>query len=119
MAPVLFLFLITAFSESLEVVWKHNKIEVVTLKSVTEEDFVQGKGAIKSHTIAQYQERSLTAVEIIQCLYVDDGAFIFESRNGIEKEENLIYDHFARFGLEMHIGNETTESKTECVFPPP
>ncbi|KAL7552342.1 hypothetical protein ACHAWF_015574 [Thalassiosira exigua] len=119
MAPVLFLFLMTAFAESLEVVWKRNNIEGVTLKSVAEDDFAQGKGAIKSHTIAQYQARPLTAVEIIQCLYVDDGAFVFQSRNGIEKGANLIYDHFARFGLEMHIGDETTDSETECVYSPP
>ncbi|KAL7552852.1 hypothetical protein ACHAWF_016100 [Thalassiosira exigua] len=119
MAPVLFLFLMTAFAESLEVVRKCNNIKVVTLKSVTEEDFVQGKGAIKSHTIAQYQARSLIAVAIIQCMYVDECAFIFESRNGIEKGANFTYDHFVRFGLEMHIGDETTDSKTKCVYPPP
>ena len=27
--------------------------------------------------------------------------------------------HFARFGLEMHIGRGSSESKTECVFFPP
>jgi hypothetical protein len=31
----------------------------------------------------------------------------------------LIYHHFARFGLEMHIGRGSSESKTECVFFPP
>jgi hypothetical protein len=31
----------------------------------------------------------------------------------------LIYHHFARFGLEMHIGCGTLELKTECVFFPP
>ncbi|KAL7523872.1 LOW QUALITY PROTEIN: hypothetical protein ACHAWF_000713, partial [Thalassiosira exigua] len=109
MALVLFLFLMTAFAESLEVVWKRDNIEVVTL--VTEDDFVRGKGAIKSHTIAQYELRTQTAVAIIQCLYVDDGAFIFESINGIEKWTNMIYKYFARFGLEMHRGNKIIDSK--------
>ncbi len=31
----------------------------------------------------------------------------------------LIFHHFARFGLEMHIGWGETASKTECVFFPP
>jgi hypothetical protein len=32
----------------------------------------------------------------------------------------LLYRHFGRLGLEMHIGcGETTPLKTECVFFPP
>ncbi len=31
----------------------------------------------------------------------------------------LIYHHFARFGLEMHIGHGNLESKTKCIFFPP
>ncbi|KAL7523094.1 hypothetical protein ACHAXR_000019, partial [Thalassiosira sp. AJA248-18] len=31
MAPVLFLFLMTAFAEVLEIVWKENEVEVVTV----------------------------------------------------------------------------------------
>ena len=31
----------------------------------------------------------------------------------------LVYRHFARFGMEMHIGRGSSESKTECVFFPP
>ncbi|EJK67754.1 hypothetical protein THAOC_11175, partial [Thalassiosira oceanica] len=58
---------------------------------------------------------------LVKCLYVDDGAFPFNSENktrlAIGCED--IYDHFARFGLEMHIGRtvngKETASKTECV----
>ena len=35
------------------------------------------------------------------------------------KGVKLIYDHFKRFGLEMHIGKGAKPSKTECVFFPP
>ena len=31
---------------------------------------------------------------------------------------NLIYSHFTRFGLEMHISRDNQQSKTECVFFP-
>jgi len=31
----------------------------------------------------------------------------------------LVYRHFARFGLEMQIGRNGGESKTECVFSQP
>ena len=119
MAPVLFLFLMTAFAETLEVVWRENDINVVTVQSMSETDFESGKGAIKSHTPAQYMSPSLTAQEIFQCLYVDDGAFIFGSRDDLARGLNLVYEHFARFGLEMHIGRGDSASKTECVFFPP
>jgi hypothetical protein len=61
----------------------------------------------------------LTAVEILQCLYVDNGAFIFVSRANMMQGLALIYQHFGRLGLEMHIGRGENPSKTECIFFPP
>jgi hypothetical protein len=63
--------------------------------------------------------RMLTAVKILQCLYIDDGAFIFASRADMAQGLALVYCHFGRLGLEMHIGRGETPSKTECVFFPP
>ena len=51
-------------------------------------------------------------------LYVDNGAFAFETRRDMEIGANLIFKHFARFGLQMHVGSKSKPSKTECVFPP-
>ena len=50
-------------------------------------------------------------------LYVDDGAFLFTSRNDLEKGGNIIFSHFLRFGLKMHIGKDGSyqDSKTEAV----
>jgi hypothetical protein len=61
----------------------------------------------------------LSAYEIFQCLYVDDGAFPFDTQDSLSKGMNLVFKHFTRFGLEMHIGRNGGESKTECVFYPP
>ncbi len=61
----------------------------------------------------------LSAYEIFQCFYVDDGTFPFDTRDSLSKGMNLVFKHFARFGLEMHIGRNGGESKTECVFFPP
>ncbi len=61
----------------------------------------------------------LSAYEIFQCLYVDDGAFPFNTQDSLSKGMNLVFKHFARFGLEIHIGRNGGESKTECVFFPP
>jgi hypothetical protein len=120
MAPVLFLFLMSAFSETLEEVWKEKGIKVVTVQTASEADFADGKGAIKSHNARQYMSRALSAFEILQCLYVNDGAFIFSTRSELEKGLDMIFCHFAKFGLEMHIERGDTKSKTECVlFTPP
>ena len=94
MAPVLFLFLMSAFAETLEVAWREAGIEVCTVQSVTGTRLTAGNLA-----------RNLTAVEIFQCfLYVDDGAFISSSRDNLIQGIDLIHNHFARLGLEMHIG---------------
>jgi hypothetical protein len=49
---------------------------------------------------------------------VDDGAMLFENREDLKKGTNLIMSHFVRFGLEMHIGCNEKQSKTECVYFP-
>ena len=53
-------------------------------------------------------------------LYVNDGAFTFETRKDMEIGSNLVFEHFNRFGFKMHIGSKSKISKTECViFPAP
>ena len=49
-------------------------------------------------------------------LYIDDSAFVFESRTNIKRGITLLSDHFARFGLKMHMGTETNPSNTKCIF---
>ena len=39
-------------------------------------------------------------------LYVDDGAFVFGLRHQLEIGTSLLLRHFAKFGLEMHIGKK-------------
>ena len=74
---------------------------------------------MRGHLPKEYLLQDLTAVEIFQCLYVDDGAFIFNSRADMTRGLALLYRHFGRLGMEMHIGRRTSASKTECVFFPP
>ena len=73
---------------------------------------------MRGHLPKEYLSRDLTAVEILQCLYVDDGAFIFASRKDMTRGLALLYHHFGRLGLEMHIGRGITSSKTKCIFFP-
>jgi hypothetical protein len=119
MAPVLFLFLMSAFTETLKVAWKEAGINVCTVRSVTGGRLTAGNGKVRGHSPKEYLARALTAVKIFQCLYVDDGAFSFSSRDSLIQGIKLIHHHFVRLGLKMHIGQGTTPSKTECVFFPP
>jgi hypothetical protein len=117
MAPVLFLFLMTAFAQTLELEWKKIDIPILSVMTAGDEHLADGK--ICSHTPKMVKSKKLTTYEILQCLYVNDGAFPFDTREDMQRGMELIYHHFARFGLEMHIGRGTSESKTECVFSPP
>jgi hypothetical protein len=58
-------------------------------------------------------------VEIFQCLYVNDGAFIFSSQASMAHRLALVHKHFGCLGLEMHISHDNAPSKTECIFFPP
>ncbi len=77
------------------------------------------KGYVRGHTPKMFSSRNLTAYEIYQLLYVNDGAFPFPTRDALTKGLTLIHSHFARFGLEVHIGRNGNPSKTECIFIPP
>ena len=117
MAPVLFLFLMTAFAKTLEIVWQEQALPILKVMTASDNNMIKGK--ICSHTPAMFTLKTLTTYEILQCLYIDDGAFPFGSREDLKRGMELIFHHFGRFGLEMHIGQGASPSKTECVFFPP
>jgi hypothetical protein len=57
-----------------------------------------------------------TAFDLFFFLYVDDGAMLFTSRKDLVTGIKAIYKHFARFGLQMHIGRGTKKSKSEGMY---
>ena len=83
MALVLFLFLMTAFAETLELVWKDHDIPVLSVMTAADEHFEKGK--ICSHTPAMFRSKQLTAYGVLQCLYVDNGAFPFGTREDLRR----------------------------------
>jgi hypothetical protein len=119
MAPVLFLFLMSAFAETLKVEWNNAGIEVCMVQSVIGEKLTNGEGKLQGHLPKDYLSKALTAVEILQCLYVYNGAFIFTSHADLARGLELVCKHFGRLGLKMHIGQGMSPSKMECVFFPP
>jgi len=74
----------------------------------------RGKSAV-----TYQRSKKLATYGILQCLYIDDSAFPFGTRDDLQQGMELIYHHFARFGMEMHIGRGSSESRTEWVFFPP
>ena len=70
MAPAMFLFLMTAFTETLEIVWKQQEIPILTVMKAANNKLIDGE--ICSHTPAMFASKKLTAYKILQCLYVDD-----------------------------------------------
>jgi hypothetical protein len=54
MAPVLFLFLMTAFAESLEKEYDRNNIKKIELHRASDDDFINGNAILKSHKPKQY-----------------------------------------------------------------
>ena len=51
--------------------------------------------------------------------YADDTAIHFESRNCLEAGVPKVISHFARFGMEVHVGNtqrSKADSKSEILF---
>ncbi len=75
--PVLFLFLISAFGETLKAEWKNVGIGVCTVRLVIGQKLALGEGKLHGHLPKEYLSRGLTAVKILHCLYVNDGAFVF------------------------------------------
>jgi hypothetical protein len=102
MAPVLFLFLMSAVAETLEAAWKQAGIEVLTVAHTPANEL--NTGCVRGHTPRMYTSHKLTAYEICQLLYVNDGAFPFPTQDALIKGLALMHSHLARFGLEVHIG---------------
>ena len=74
----------------------------------------QDLGRLAGHK-NKYLEQG-TVLALFCVLYVDDGSFPFENCEQLTRGISLIYSHFTRFGLEMHVVKGEKVSKTECIF---
>jgi hypothetical protein len=111
MAPILFLFVMLAVMETLD------------LTGTTKPEFryfPQSDKPLKQRgrLLGQPTKSNGSSFNIENLLYVDDGAFLFQSHSDIQTGAQKIHDHFAHFGLQMHVGNASTKSKTEAMFFP-
>ena len=115
-APVMFLFMVIAFAETLETEWIKAYLKMINLRQHTHSPRDVGK--LTGYKENNFEQGTLLALFCV--LYIDDGAITFEDREQLTRGLNLIYQHFTRFVLEMHIGKRKKASKTKClIFPPP
>ena len=112
MAPVLFIFVMLAFTDITNKNWTSRwgmpKIQFNHFPSQT-----QGR------LISQSSNSKGIIFDLLQLLYVDDGTFLFNSREDLEKGSQHIYDTFRMLGLTMHIGTNGATSKSEAMFVSP
>jgi hypothetical protein len=114
MAPVLFLFIMQAFAETLE-----KNLEKWGLRP-PEYKYMNRGNKSQGRLFNQQSKTNGTAFHLFYLLFVDDGAFLFDSPDQLKKGASILYDHFRKFGLKMHIGRDNEKSKTEIMyFPPP
>ncbi len=73
MAPVLFLFLMSAAAETLESAWRQAGIKVLTVAHTPADEL--NTGCVRGHTSHMYTSHKLTTYEIYQLFNVDDGTF--------------------------------------------
>jgi len=93
MAHVLFLFLMTAFAQTLELEWKKLGIPILSVMTAGIEHLAHGK--IGSHTPKMSKSKKRITYKILQCLYVDDSAFPFGTREDMQRGMELIHHHLA------------------------
>ena len=64
------------------------------------------------------RKRKATSFEFFASLFADDCAVLFESHEDMVIGMDYMYQHFLKFGLEIHLGRGTVKSKTEAMFFP-
>jgi hypothetical protein len=81
MAPVLFLFLLSAFAKSLGAIWEENSLKMIDCTRPTEAEFNSGKSSIKNHKASEYKSSKLESTKTLHCLCVEDGLFFSSLEN--------------------------------------
>ena len=115
MAPVLFLFIIMGFAETLEREWTRSDLTPLKFRRHNNSPILNG--CITSQKRRTFSEGTL--FDLLCMLYVDNGAFAFPYQKEIELVSAVICRQFAKFGLEMHVSSATKASKPRpSSFPP-
>jgi len=74
---------------------------------------------VDSHSNQNLKPMKGNPFQVDDLLYIDDGAFLFDTLEELTTASQIIYDHFMKFGLQMHVSTKDQKSKTETIFFPP
>ena len=116
LAPVLFIFVIHAVSNSLDKKWDFTTPDLRWYPDTQAGSKPRGQLRGTKHS------NKGTMFSFFKSYYVDDTAFILLSRLEVIAASKLIVSHFRRFGLTIHTGSKRKNegSKTEAIhFPRP
>jgi hypothetical protein len=113
MSPVLFLFVIQAFLDTLQ----------LPTPPILFSHFPENKNGNlntqKGRLLSQNPRAKGTPFTFSSSFYVDDSFFLFQTKSQLEEAVTELDRHFARFGLIMHLGTPNVRSKSEAMYFPP
>jgi len=125
MVPVLFLFLLQAFAESTKEAWDR-KIEPIPSLVYSKSDTILHQGELINPKDPRKKKGRIVVIGFM--IFVDDMAFIFNSRQALQCILPFLQQQFSHFGLLMHVGTVNPHvkkkrkhllpSKTECLWIP-
>ena len=103
LGPILFTFLLAAVM----ITWRHLHNRPLCLFHTKMDDVLTGRrpGCKSGEEFAVHDSE-----------YADDTAVLFTSRECVEHYVPLMIVHFAKFGMEIHVGKPDKESKSEILF---
>ena len=120
LGPILFIYLIQAVATTLD-----KEMRKANIKQADFRSYKRRKDGKFQHNPSLSKATDVknkgTEFNFDKSFYVDKAAFIFLSRDDIERGGKLIQSHFRKFGLTVHAGDKTKKddkSKTEAMFIP-
>jgi hypothetical protein len=111
-SPILFAYIMQAFLDTLK-----------TNVKASEFRFFQPpkNGNLKASNgrlIGQPTSSKGTPFSFNNVFFVDDSVFITDNRAELETLTPILVQHFQRLGMQMHVGENNTKSKTEAMYFP-
>jgi hypothetical protein len=110
MSPVLFLFIIQAFLDTLQL--DDQPVDFAYFPENKNGKTETAKGRLINQNTS---EKGVT-FNLQSSFYVDDRFFGFQNRNELYEAANVLNPHFTRFGLTMHLESNTLKSKLGAMF---
>ena len=98
MAPILFLFVMQAATDLITLIDQPLEFRYFPNRTNTK---VQPRRLITQPTKSQGKTFNLDNL-----LYIGNRSFLFTTNDHLEKDAQQLFDHFAKFGLQMHVGME-------------